>query len=164
MQRDVVSQVMEYLNMPEIKSVLPFDVVFKPGTKPFDESGDWYELFALKKTTREGVILDGSVITEAKADSDNQGAHVIYLQMNDEGARQWARLTKDNIGKCIAIVVDDKVYSAPLVHSEIIGGRSMISGQFTKEEAIDLANMLNTGRMLVPIRIIKHEMVVPNIK
>ena len=154
-------QITAYLNMKGVKLVLPKDLFFKWGVKSIDEQGELYELYALKRTMREGAVMDGSVITEAKAEPDFSEKYAISLQMNGEGARQWARVTRDNIGKCIAMVVDDKVYSAPNVMSEITGGRSMISGNFTKEEAKDLANMLRAGRMPVPITIVEHKIIPP---
>lgn len=153
-------EIMEYLNMKEVKQALPTDLIFKLGVKPVDEKGEIYELYALKKM-REGAIMDGSVITEVKAESGYRGDNVVNLQMNDEGARMWARVTKDNIGKCIAMTVDDRVYSAPNVMSEITGGSSMITGNFTKEEAKDLASILRAGRMPIPVTIIEHKIIPP---
>lgn len=158
---DDMDQVTEYLSMTEVKSKLPRDLFLRWAVKSMDGEGAFYELFALKQTMRQGAVLDGSVITEAKVESDGQGGNAITLLMNEEGARQWARITKDNIGKSIAMVVDNQVYSAPRVNDQITGGRSMITGHFTKEEAGDLANMLNAGRMPAPIRIVHHEMVSP---
>ncbi|MDR2919286.1 MAG: hypothetical protein LBV72_07980 [Tannerella sp.] len=158
-----VAQVIEYLNMPEIKSLLPSNIIFKQGARSINNSEDvrMYDLYAIKQTSRDGAELNGDAIAEAKVFSDSEGGNSVALQMDAEGARQWARMTKENIGQCIAIVLDDKVYSAPRVNDQITGGRSMISGYFTKEEAIDLANILNAGRMPVPVRIVHHEMVSP---
>ena len=156
------AKIMEYLNMKGIKLLLPKDLIFKWAVKAMNGENSIYELFALKKVTRDGgAVMDGSTVTEARAESDYSGKYAITLNMNDEGARQWARVTRDNIGKIIAIVVDDKVYSAPRVNDEITGGRSMISGDYTKEEAKDMANMLNSGRMPFPVEIVHYEIVSP---
>lgn len=155
------AKITEYLNMKGVKLVLPKDLIFKWAVKPIDEENSIYELFALKKSSRQGAEMDGSSITEAKVESDFSGKFAVTLRMDDEGARMWARMTKENIGKCIAMVIDDKVYSAPNVMNEITGGRSMISGEFTKEEVNDLANMLNTGKIPVSVTIIEHEIISP---
>lgn len=157
-------QVMKYLDMPEVVSLLPSQVVFKPGAKPVSETEDMYELYALKKTKGGGVALNGDVITEAKVKSDKHIGLSISIQMNAEGGDTWAKLTRDNIGKNIAIVLNDKVYSAPIVQSEITGGKAVITGHFTKEEARDLANMLNSGRTLLPVEVAHYELVPPTAK
>lgn len=156
--------VMEYLNMPEIKSILPSDIVFKPEAKPLGESGYLKNIYALKKTNTGGPALNGDVITEAKVEFDEDVGFSISIQMNVEGSDTWAKVTRDNIGKSIAIVLNDKVYSAPIVQTEIIGGWAMIAGHFTKEEAMDLANMLNLGRMPLPVEISDYEVILPTTK
>lgn len=157
---------MEYLHMDVVKSVLPSFLVFKYGAKPIDEGGNLYELYALKMTTREGrgAALDGSVVTEAKA-TRSYDENIISLRKNEAGTRMWALITRENIGKHIAIVVGDQVYSAPRVQCEITGGQSsLVTGGFTKEETTDLANLLNAGHMPVPITIVRHELVPPAAK
>ena len=159
-QKDELKQVMGYLSRSDIRSILPASLVFKWGVNPMDEH--WYELYALKKTNRQGAALHGNVVTEAKAEWDSYGeGYSIHLRMNQEGAAVWSLLTKENIGRNLAMVIDDKVYSAPRVNDQITGGRSMISGDFTKEEARDLANALSSGKTPVPIVILRHEMVEP---
>jgi SecD/SecF fusion protein len=155
--------VMRYLEMPEMKSIFPFDLVFKWSEKPLENNTAFYELYALKKTSRAGAILSGDIIKEATVEPGLMENYSISLLMNAEGARTWRRITADNVGRCIAMVVDGTVYSAPIVNSEIIGGRSIISGNFTRKEAADLANILNAGRMPAQV-IVTHSEMVPPVK
>lgn len=162
-QEDDVEQVTECLSRSNVRSMLPAMLVFKWGVNPIEEG--MYALYALKKANRQGAALNGDIVVEAKVESDFYSErYSISLRMNQEGARIWSFLTKENIGRSLAMVVDDKVYSAPRVNDQITGGRSMISGDFTKEEARDLANILNSGRVPVPIVILHHEMVKPAAK
>lgn len=125
---------------------------------------DIYTLYAIKITTRdESALLDGSVIAEARQDFGANGDNEISMTMNSEGARDWKRITGDNKGKCIAIVLDDVVYSAPVVQNEIAGGRSSITGDFTVEEAKDLANILKSGKLPAPAVIVQEAVVGPSL-
>ncbi len=157
--------VMEYLNMHKVKQVLPRELAFRWTVKPVDEKGLYYELVAIKVTDRDGKApLEGNVITDARDDLDQISARsTVSMTMNPEGAKAWAKLTKENIGRSIAIVLDDMVYSFPNVNTEITGGRSEISGNFTPQEAKDLANVLKSGKMPAPSRIIQEDVVGPSL-
>ena len=149
------------------KQVLPSDVKLLWGAKPADgiAAKNIYELYALKVTTTTGrAPLEGDVITDAKDQFDQiTGQPEVSMSMNADGARRWAALTKANIDKAIAIVLDGVVYSAPRVHGEITGGQSSISGSFTIEDTKDLANTLKSGRMPAPARIVQEEVVGPTL-
>lgn len=157
--------VMEYLNMRKVKEVLPRELSFRWTVKPVDDKGLYYELIAIKVTDRDGKApLEGNVITDARDDlSQFTASSTVSMTMNPEGAKAWAKLTKENIGRSIAIVLDDMVYSFPNVNSEITGGRSEISGNFTPQEAKDLANVLKSGKMPAPSRIIQEDVVGPSL-
>ena len=115
-------------------------------------------------TTRDATaLLDGGCITDARQDFSTVGGNEISMTMNNEGARDWKRITGDNVGKCIAIVLDDLVYSAPVVNGEIAGGRSSITGDFTLEEAKDLANILKSGKLPAPAVIVQEAVVGPSL-
>ena len=149
------------------KQVLPSDVKLLWGAKPADgiAAKNIYELYALKITTTTGrAPLEGDVITDAKDPFDQiTGQPEVSMSMNADGARRWAALTKANIDKAIAIVLDGVVYSAPRVNGEITGGQSSISGSFTIEDTKDLANTLKSGRMPAPARIVQEEVVGPTL-
>ena len=149
------------------KQVLPSDVKLLWGAKPADgiSAKNIYELYALKITTTTGrAPLEGDVITDAKDQFDQiTGQPEVSMSMNADGARRWAALTKANIDKAIAIVLDGVVYSAPRVNGEITGGQSSISGSFTIEDTKDLANTLKSGRMPAPARIVQEEVVGPTL-
>ena len=157
------------LDMRQIKSLLPSNVIFRWANKARGNDDQIYELYALKVTTRDGSpALGGDVVTDANADfSQNQlgrnAEQEVSMAMNAEGAKTWARLTKDNIGNCIAIVLDDMVYSAPRVNAEITGGRSQITGQFSVEEAKDLANVLKSGKMAASVIIAAEDIIGPSL-
>ena len=161
------AKVNRYLNLKQVRSVFPRDIVFMWGVKPYkhDPAKSYYELHAIKATGRDGKApLDGDVVTDARSEFDqNSGAAEVSMSMNADGAKVWARLTKNNIGNFIAIVLDDYVYSAPRVNDEIKGGRSSISGDFTVNEAKDLANILKSGKLPAPARIIQEEIVGPSL-
>ncbi|MCB2197605.1 MAG: protein translocase subunit SecDF [Bacteroidetes bacterium] len=161
------SKVNDYLNMEQVKNVFPRDMVFKWHVKPYkyDDTESFYELHAIKVTGRDGKApLDGDVVTDARSEFDqNTGNAEVSMSMNADGAKTWARLTKNNVGNFIAIVLDDYVYSAPRVNQEITGGRSSISGDFTVNEAKDLANILKSGKLPAPARIIQEEVVGPSL-
>ncbi len=161
------AEVNAYLNMEQVKSVFPRDMVFKWHVKSYkyDETESFYQLHAIKVTGRDGKApLDGDVVTDARSEFDqNTGSAEVTMSMNADGAKTWARLTKNNVGNFIAIVLDDFVYSAPRVTQEITGGRSSISGDFTVNEAKDLANILKSGKLPAPARIIQEEVVGPSL-
>ena len=146
------------------KSVLPRDLKFAWTVKAIDEADSFYQLVALKSQTSGRPSLEGDVITDARADFGQTSAYAnVSMTMNAEGARDWQRITRDNIGKSIAIVLDGYVYSFPTVQNEIAGGSSQITGNFTVEEAKDLANTLNSGKMPAPARIIQEDVVGPSL-
>ena len=149
------------------KHVLPSDVKLLWGAKPADGLSvkNIFELYALKVTTTTGrAPLEGDVITDAKDQFDQvTGQPQVSMSMNTDGARRWAALTKANIDKAIAIVLDGVVYSAPRVNGEITGGQSSITGSFTIEDTKDLANTLKSGRMPAPARIVQEEVVGPTL-
>ena len=152
------------LNTPQVRMLLPRDVKLMWGVKPIDPAETTYELYAIKANTRDGKApLDGSAVADAKGDFAEQGsAAEVSMTMTPTGAKTWARMTADNIGEFIAIVLDGYVYSAPRVNSEIPNGRSSISGQFTIQEAKDLANVLKSGK-LPPARITQEAVVGPSL-
>ena len=148
------------------KQILPSDLKLLWGAKPAEglNKKNVYELYALKVTTSDGrAPLEGDVVTEAKDQFDQHGRPEVSMTMNSEGAREWAALTKANVGKAIAIVLDGVVYSAPRVNGEISGGQSSISGNFTIEDTKDLANTLKSGRMPAPAKIVQEEVVGPTL-
>ncbi len=159
------AEVNQILKMPAIKSQLPRNVKFFYGVKPVDEAETYFELFAIKVTNRNGQApLDGDAVTSAREQIDQRTAtYEVAMSMNGEGAKTWARLTKDNVDRAIAIVLDGYVYSAPNVLGEIKGGSSSITGNFTAAEAKDLANILKSGKLPAPARIIADEIVGPSL-
>jgi len=159
------SKVNKYLNLEQIRSIFPRDMMFRWTAKPVDKAGNYFRLIALKVTTRDGQPpLAGDVITDARQDFDQFGSNPeVSMTMNSEGAKIWQRMTKENIGKSIAIVLDGYVRSYPTVQNEISGGRSSITGLESIEEAKDLANILKSGKMPAPARIIQEEIVGPSL-
>ncbi|MCC8019756.1 MAG: protein translocase subunit SecDF [Rikenellaceae bacterium] len=162
------SAVMSLLNMPQVRSRLPRDVRFKWDVSPMKDNNvetNIYQLYAIKANTRDGQApLDGGAITDARPQYSQFGsAAEVHMTMNGDGAGRWARLTADNIGSFIAIVLDDYVYSAPRVNQEITGGSSQITGSFTIQEATDLANVLKSGKLPAPARIIQDTVVGPSL-
>ena len=162
-----MEKINEYLNMKQVKEVLPRNLALKWGVKAIDEREQFFELYALKVTNRDGSpALGGDVVTDANADFMQQAGRteqMVNMVMNAEGAKEWARLTKENIGHQIAIVLDEMVYSAPRVNDEITGGRSQITGNFTPEEAKDLANVLKSGKMAASVHIVQEDVVGPSL-
>lgn len=155
-----------YLAMKEVAAELPKDLRLKWGVSPFeyDPKGQTFELYAIKSTERNGKApLEGDVVTDAKSDFDQNGKPSVSMSMNSDGARRWALLTKRNINKSIAIVLDNYVYSAPNVSNEITGGNSQITGHFTQEQAKDLANVLKSGKMPAPAHIVQEDIVGPSL-
>ena len=160
------AKVNRYLAMPRIAELFP--VEFRPmwSVKPIGTSENVYELVAIKASSRDGQApLDGSAVTDARVSYDNQrsGHPTVSMSMNAEGANIWAHLTKDNIGKQIAIVLDGTVYSYPTVNGEITGGNSEISGNFDVEEATDLVNVLKSGKLPAPATIVQEQVVGPSL-
>ena len=161
------AKVNKYLNMPEIKAIFPRE--FKPmwSVKPSQliPDGNHFELVAIKASTADGKApLDGDAVSDARVQYGNTGGNPeVSMSMNAEGANVWARLTKENIGKQVAIVLDGMVYSYPTVQSEISGGSSQITGNFTLEEAEDLANVLKSGKLPAPATIVQEQVVGPSL-
>ena len=150
------------------RQIFPSELKLRWGAKAEDfggqAKGDIYELYALKITEPSGrAPLEGDVITNAKDDFDQMGHPSVSMQMNSDGARRWSQITKQNIGKAVAIVLDDAVYSAPRILTQIDGGNSQITGNFTIEDTKDLANTLNSGKMPAPTRIVQEEVVGPSL-
>ena len=150
--------------------IFPAELKLRWGAKPEDfggqnTKGDIFELYALKITEPSGrAPLEGDVITSSKDDFEpNTGRPCVSMQMNSDGARRWSQITKQNIGKAVAIVLDDAVYTAPRILSQIDGGNSQITGNFTIEDTKDLANTLNSGKMPAPTRIVQEEVVGPSL-
>ena len=160
------AEINQYLSMSQVKSEFPKDLLLKWGVAAasFDPKGQTFELYAIRSTERNGrAPLEGDVIVDAKDDFDQYGKPSVSMSMNTDGSRRWAQLTKQNIGKSIAIVLDGYVYSAPNVQTEITGGNSQITGHFTPEEAKDLANVLKSGKMPAPAHIVQEDIVGPSL-
>ncbi len=160
------AEVNKYLAMREVIAELPKDLRLKWGVAPadFDKKGQIFELYAIKSTERNGKApLEGDVVTDAKDDFDQHGKPSVSMSMNTDGARRWAQLTKQNIGRSIAIVLDNYVYSAPNVSTEITGGNSIITGNFSPEQSKDLANVLKSGKMPAPAHIVQEDIVGPSL-
>ncbi len=158
------AEVNKLLTMKEAQAILPKDLSLKWGVKAMDKAGQMFELYAIKVTERNGKApLEGDVITDARNEYDQYNNPCVGMSMNTDGSRRWAVLTKNNIGRAIAIVLDGYVYSAPNVNGEITGGNSQISGSFTPEETLDLANVLKSGKMPAPARIVQEDIVGPSL-
>ncbi len=153
------------LARPDVRSIFPGDMAFVWDAKPatLKAGGQLASLYFIKKNRNQGAPLEGDVITNARPDFDQFGKPEVNMQMNTRGAKVWKRLTGQNAGRRIAIVLDNVVYSAPVVQGEIGGGNSSISGNFTIEEARDLANILQAGKMPVPTRIVEETVVGPTL-
>ena len=151
------------------RQVLPAECKLRWGAQPEDfgqenTKGDIFALYALKITEPNGrAPLEGDVITNAKDEFDQMGHPSVSMQMNSDGARRWSQITKQNIGRGVAIVLDDAVYSSPRILTQIDGGNSQITGNFTIETTKDLANTLNSGKMPAPTRIVQEEVVGPSL-
>ena len=154
-----------YLKMDQIKALLPRNLAFRWTAKAIDKDERYFHLIAIKVTSRDGrAPLEGDVITDARQDYADMGSRPeVSMSMNSEGSKVWARLTKDNVGKSIAIVLDGYVRSYPNVNGEITGGRSSITGLESIEEAKDLANILKSGKMPAPATIITEDIVGPSL-
>jgi len=171
-----------YFNLDQVKAVIPRDLKLLWTVKPLSEKElkslpgnfkpkeNYYQLIAIKSTHDGRAPLEGDAVSSARATTNNQGSFEISMSMNSEGAKTWARLTKANApgpdrreGKCIAIVLDNYVYSYPRVNQEIKGGNSAITGNFSPEEAKDLANILKSGKLPAPARIVEDTVVGPSL-
>src|SRR5574344_14414 len=154
-----------WLRLPQIQAIFPADLRPMWSVKPIDASNTFFELVAIKANTRDGrAPLDGGVVTDARrAFGNNSAVPEVSMAMNAEGARIWATMTANNIGRQIAIVLDGMVYSYPVVNGEIPGGQSSISGHFTIEEADDLANVLKSGKLPAPAKIVQDTVVGPSL-
>jgi len=161
------AKVNKALNMNQIKAIFPRDVKFLWSQNPYkyDPTGTLYELHAIKVTTRDGrPPLGGDVITGARPSSGVTGSEVnVDFSMNAEGAKTWARMTRENVGRCIAVVLDGYVRSYPRVENEITGGNTQIEGDFTIEEADDLANILKSGKLPAPAHIVSDTVIGPTL-
>jgi SecD/SecF fusion protein len=158
------ARVNNLLRQARNRGVFPRNMQLFWNVKPVRGNENVHELVAIKQTTRDGTPpLTGDVIVDARQDYSPTGQVEITMAMNSDGARTWRRLTADNIGRSIAIVLDDFVYSFPTVQTEIAGGRSQISGQFTVAEAQDLANILRAGSLPAPARIVEEAIVGPSL-
>ncbi len=160
-----MAAVNEYLAQPAVRELFPADILFKWGVMGVDKIDGRFYLYAIRVSTPDGKApLDGSVVTEATEQYAQRGATAeVSMTMNAEGTSEWARMTGENIGKCIAIVLDGYVYSAPRVNSKIDKGQSQITGDFTIQEAKDLANVLNSGKVPAPAKIIQDTVVGPSL-
>ena len=158
-----------YLAMPQVAEIFPPEFKGMWSVKPTDyvAADNVYELIAIKASSRDGKApLDGSVVTDARVDYDSRrgaGTPGVSMTMNAEGANTWARITKDNIGRQVAIVLDGTVYSYPTVQTEITGGSSSITGNFSVEEATDLTNVLKSGKLPAPATIVQEQVVGPSL-
>ena len=158
------AEVNRMLASAEAKSIIPRDLKFLWGVAPMDGTDAFYELYCIKSDNKNGQAdLTGDVVTDSKADFDQHGRPCVSMAMNTEGARKWATLTRQNVGRGIAIVLDGYVYSAPNVNGEITGGRSEITGNFTVEATQDLANVLKSGKMPAPAKIVQEDIVGPSL-
>ena len=162
------AQINKYLRMPEIEAVFPaeFRPMWSVQPSSYMQSDNIYELIAIKATSRDGKApLDGGSVTDAHVDYDQRrgGNPGVSMTMNAEGANVWARLTKENIGRQVAIVLDGTVYSYPTVQTEITGGSSSITGNFTIDEATDLTNVLKSGKLPAPATIVQEQVVGPSL-
>lgn len=161
------AKVNRYLKMNQIKALFPRDLklIWSQSPYKYDPTQTLYELHAIKVTTRDGrAPLTGDVITSARPTSGLTGSEVkVDFGMNAEGAKTWARMTRENIGRCIAVVLDGYVRSNPVVQNEITGGSTEITGNFTIDEATDLANILKSGKMPAPARIVSDTVVGPTL-
>ncbi len=157
-------QLMRYFRMEEVRNEFPSNIIFMLGALPV-EGTKTYNVYAIKTgQDSDKPLLDGSVVKSAYPDRDQMSNRIqITMTMKPDGARDWKKITENNIGKFIAIALDNKVYSAPRVNEAIPGGRSSISGDFTVEEATDLSNILEVGKLPVPSRIVQEDIVGPSL-
>lgn len=153
-----------YFAQRHVKELLPPNLGLRWSVKAIDSRDEMYQLIAIKTNRDNRAPLSGDAVTDARADFSETSAFAnVSMSMNNEGAKTWARLTKENIGKSIAIALDGYIYSFPTVNTEISGGHSQITGNFTVEEAKDLANVLKSGKMPAPARIVHEDVVGPSL-
>jgi SecD/SecF fusion protein len=153
-----------YFSQRAVRELLPANLGLRWSVKAINDRGDVYQLIAIKTNRDNRAPLSGESVTDARADFSQTSAYAnVSMSMNSEGAKIWARMTKENIGKSIAIALDGYIYSFPTVNTEITGGQSQITGDFTVEEAKDLANTLKSGKMPAPARIIQEDVVGPSL-
>ena len=157
------AEIMRIFNMDVIKHMLPQNLRLRWHAKTGKDKSPVYQLIALKAIGEQGWVLDGSAVVDASQDFNERAGNEISMTMNQEGARSWKKITENNIGNAIAIVLDDLVYSYPNVNSVIPNGRSSITGQFSLEEAKDLANLLKAGKLPAPAIIVSEEIVGPTL-
>ena len=159
------AKVIRYLKMNQIRSLFPRDVRFHWDMAPYDDAENYFVLYSLRISGRDGrPPLEGGSVTNASVDfAQTGGAPTVTMGMNSEGAQVWARLTRDNVGKAIAILLDGFVVSAPTVDEEIPNGRSTIRGNFSYADAEDLSNVLKSGKLPAPARIIQEAIVGPSL-
>ncbi len=158
------ARINDYFKQRIVREVLPANLGLRWTVKPINERGDIYQLVAIKTNRDNRAPLGGESVTDARADFTQASAYAnVSMSMNNEGAKIWARMTKENVGKSIAIALDGYIYSFPTVNGEISGGQSSITGNFTVEEAKDLANTLKSGKMPAPARIIQEDVVGPSL-
>jgi len=151
------------LNLSWVKMLLPQDLKLCWHAKTGKDKSQFHQLIALKSSGDKGPVLDGNVVVDARQDFNENAGNEISMSMNATGARMWKKITGENIGNCIAIVLDNLVYSYPVVNGEIPNGRSSITGGFTLEEAKDLANLLKAGKLPAPAIIVSEEIVGPTL-
>ncbi len=158
------AQVDTYLDKPQVRVLFPSDMKFYWDHKPMENNDSYIRLYAIKSTRDGRPSLSGKYVTDARMTYGQfKGEAEVSMSMNSEGAKIWANLTRENVGKCIAIILDGYVVSAPVVRGEIKGGSSSISGNFTQAEATDLANILNSGKMPARARIESEEVIGPSL-
>ncbi len=158
------ARINSYFATRGVKELMPANLGLRWSVKAINERGDIYQLIAIKTNRDNRAPLSGDAVTDARADFSQTSAYAnVSMSMNSEGAKIWARMTKENIGKSIAIALDGYIYSFPTVNTEITGGQSQITGNFTVEEAKDLANTLKSGKMPAPARIVQEDIVGPSL-
>jgi SecD/SecF fusion protein len=158
------AKVNQFLSIPRVKQLFPADLRFAWHFQAMGEETEFLYLYALKATRNGQAAMDGKYVTDARTATDPYtGSFEVSMNMNSEGAKRWANLTRENVGRSIAIVLDEVVYSAPNVNEEIKGGSSSISGNFTQNEATDLANILKSGKMPARARIESSEVIGPSL-
>lgn len=157
------AEINRMLELDVVKNMLPQDLKLCWHAKTGKDKSAVYQLIALKAVGETGCILDGKVVSDARQDFNQQSGNEISMTMNQEGAKRWKKITEENVGNCIAIVLDNLVYSYPRVNDVIPNGRSSISGAFSLEEAKDLANLLKAGKLPAPAVIVSEEIVGPTL-
>lgn len=153
----------DYLAMEEIQALIPDDMRFVWGFKPFDATSEFYELIAIRTNSENEPSLSGERVNSARQNFDDRGRAIVDMSMDSEGSQTWSNLTGANVGSHVAVLLDNYVYSYPVVNQRISGGRSQISGNFTIDEAQDLANVLRAGQLPVKARIEGEDVVGPTL-